>query len=269
MTVVALASAKGSPGVTTTALALAWTWPQAFPGRRVLVVDADMAGGDIAAGYLQGAVPPSAGLLGLAATRGVDLAEALWEQVLALDEDGTRLLLLGVNDPAQAHPLGGRWASLARVLANVNGKEPGVDVVVDLGRLGTVGEARALLHHADLALLVLRSSLTAIAAARPAIRRLREERASGIGCLLIGERQPYDAGDVADVLGVPVLATIAHDPVSAAVFSTGAPAGWRFARSPLLRSVRAAAEAIRAYGESEPDTPTSDHEVTTARRSSD
>ena len=45
MTVIALTSAKGSPGVTTTALALAWAWPQIAPGRRVLVVDHAKAAG--------------------------------------------------------------------------------------------------------------------------------------------------------------------------------------------------------------------------------
>ena len=69
MTVIALTSAKGSPGVTTTALALAWAWPQVAPGRRVLVVDADMAGGDLAPGYLRGAVSSTDGVLGLAAAR--------------------------------------------------------------------------------------------------------------------------------------------------------------------------------------------------------
>ena len=73
MTVIALTSAKGSPGVTTIALALAWAWPQVAPDRRVLVVDADMAGGDLAPGYLRGAVSSADGVLGLAAARPTDL----------------------------------------------------------------------------------------------------------------------------------------------------------------------------------------------------
>ena len=56
MSLIALTSAKGSPGVTTAALAVALTWPLGSPGSRVLLLDADMAGGDIAAGYLRGAV---------------------------------------------------------------------------------------------------------------------------------------------------------------------------------------------------------------------
>ena len=47
MAVVALASASGSPGVTTTALGLALLWP-----RPVLLVEADPTGGSRLAGRL-------------------------------------------------------------------------------------------------------------------------------------------------------------------------------------------------------------------------
>ena len=43
MPLIALASVKGSPGVTTTCLALAAAWP----ARRRLVIEADPAGGDL------------------------------------------------------------------------------------------------------------------------------------------------------------------------------------------------------------------------------
>ena len=50
MAVVALASASGSPGVTTTALGLALLWP-----RPVLLVEADPTGGSgLLAGYFRG-----------------------------------------------------------------------------------------------------------------------------------------------------------------------------------------------------------------------
>ena len=67
MTVVALTSAKGSPGVTTTALGLATAWPSVHPNRRVLLAEVDPAGGDIAAGYLRGEAQAGRGLLALAA----------------------------------------------------------------------------------------------------------------------------------------------------------------------------------------------------------
>ena len=64
MSMVALASAKGAPGVTTTAVALGAVWP-----RRVLVAECDPAGGDLAARFR---LPPEPNLvaLGMAARHG-------------------------------------------------------------------------------------------------------------------------------------------------------------------------------------------------------
>ncbi|MFZ0323693.1 MAG: hypothetical protein WAN48_06130 [Actinomycetes bacterium] len=261
MTVIALTSAKGSPGVTTTALALAWVWPEVAPGRRVIVVDADMAGGDIAPGYLRGAVSSTDGLLGLASDRSGDRATALWDHVVAMDDEGIRLLLTGISEPTQARSLGGVWSALATVFAQIGDAEPPVDVLLDLGRLGSVHEATLLRERADTVLLVMRSSLTSTAAARPAGRRLREERGAdghpvGLGCVLVGEGQPYRAAEITEAVGVPVAATLAWDPTAAAVLSAGSPANWRFARSPLMRSARAAAVALRSASTSrEQDLP--------------
>ena len=46
---IALCSAKGAPGVTTSALALALSWP-----RPVILAELDPAGGDVLAGYGRG-----------------------------------------------------------------------------------------------------------------------------------------------------------------------------------------------------------------------
>ena len=62
MAVIALASASGSPGVTTTALAMALLWP-----RPVLLVEADPTGGSgLLAGYFRGTREYGAGLIELA-----------------------------------------------------------------------------------------------------------------------------------------------------------------------------------------------------------
>lgn len=253
MTVIALTSAKGSPGVTTTALALAWVWPQVAPGRRVLVVDADMAGGDLAPGYLRGAVSSTDGVLGLAAARPIDLGAGLWDHLIAVDESANSLLLTGISDPAQARSLAGMWPTLAEVFADPDGEFAGVDVLVDLGRAGTAHEAAALRARADLVLLVLRSSLRASVAARATGRRLVEERTErdggtdSLGCVVVGEGQPYGAGEIAAAVGLPVRARMAWDPASAAVLSDGDAASWRFARSALMRSATACATGLLAH----------------------
>ncbi|MCB0909871.1 MAG: hypothetical protein KDB63_22470, partial [Nocardioidaceae bacterium] len=62
MAVVALASASGSPGVTTTSLGLALAWP-----RPVLLVEADPTGGSgILAGFFRGLREYDAGLVEVA-----------------------------------------------------------------------------------------------------------------------------------------------------------------------------------------------------------
>ena len=62
MAVIALASAAGSPGVTTSALGLALTWP-----RPVLLIEADPTGGSaMLAGFFRGTTAHTAGLIDLA-----------------------------------------------------------------------------------------------------------------------------------------------------------------------------------------------------------
>lgn len=251
MAVIAFASAKGSPGVTTTVLALAWVWPHVAPGGRVVVVDADVAGGGVATGYLQGAASSGRGILNLATVRSADAAASFWDSLIALDDDGSRLLLAGVTDPAQARVVENSWTPLAGVLDQLDSAEAPVDVLVDLGRLGTSREAVVLRQRADLVLVVMASSLTSVATARPALRRLIDERvatgreANAVASMVVGERQPYSSAEIGEVLGSPVMATIAADSSTASVFSRGTAPGVRFGRSPLMRSASAAAELIR------------------------
>ncbi len=62
MAVIALTSASGSPGVTTTAVALAFLWP-----RPVVLVEADPTGGSaILAGYFRGTREYDVGIVELA-----------------------------------------------------------------------------------------------------------------------------------------------------------------------------------------------------------
>ena len=71
MAIISLLSAKGSPGVTTSVVALTMAWTSAHGGRSAVAVDADPIGGDTAAGILGGTVPSGAGILALATARGV------------------------------------------------------------------------------------------------------------------------------------------------------------------------------------------------------
>jgi len=272
MAVISLASAKGSPGVTTTALALAWAWPEATGGRRVLVVDADMAGGDISSGYLRGAVSADRGLLSLAAERATELHARLWDHLISLDSDQTRLLLTGITDRSQARALAPQWPALAEALTKLAEEQPPVDVLVDLGRLGTTSEATQLLERTELLLLGLRTSLTATAAALSVVRGLAQSPggtpggSERIGALVVGAGRPYGMSEVAEAIGIPVVTAISWDPANAEVLSAGLPAAWRFTRSALMRSAGAAVRDIHHFLQGTVGLPEPDHKPVIAGR---
>lgn len=238
MAVIALTSASGSPGVTTTAVALAFLWP-----RPVVLVEADPTGGSgILAGYFRGTREYDVGLVELALSA-LPIRDAL--------RDTTRLipgshvsLLAGTRSRTQATALREVWAPLADALGEL--EENGQDVVIDAGRLGLSGSPTPLLDAADLTLLLTRTNLPALSAARTwadvIARPSLDLQQSGI--LLVGEGKPYRATEVSSVVGQPVLATIVDDAESAAVFHRGAQQPKHFDASPYIRSIRAGTEAV-------------------------
>ena len=245
MAVIALASAKGSPGVTTSALALALAWP-----RPVLLLEADVFGSSsILAGYLRGATRHDKGLVDLAlAHRRGALAGALHQASIPLPDSQARLVA-GLTSPAQAATLQPVWEPIAAVLRSLD--RTGTDVIVDAGRLGAQHGPGPLLREADVTLLVTRSQLPAIAATRARAIVLREELtnqgtgADALALLVVGEGQPYSTRELQATIGSPVAVTVAWDPVHAEVFSLGAAAGRRFQSSSLVRSIRAAVGAVQ------------------------
>jgi len=240
MAVIALTSASGSPGVTTTALGLAMSWP-----RPVVLVEADPTGGSgLLSGFFRGTREYDAGLIELAWSA-VDLADALASVVRPI-EDTRVWFVAGTRSHQQAGGLRELWEPLAEALADL--ESTGHDVLVDAGRLGLAGSPEPLLAHADLTLLLTRTRLPALSAARSWTESIRHE-AIGLGhpvVLLVGEGQPYRAAEVSKVLGLPVLGGIADDPDAAAVYHRGATPPKRFETSGFTKSLRAAAEAITA-----------------------
>lgn len=260
MGIVTLVSASGSPGVTSTALGLALTWP-----RPVLLVEADPSGSSgLLAGFFQG-TQDQRGLIDLVmAHRSGVLAETLPKLLLPVP-DSNASILVGSKSHEQAAGLERVWDPLLVALRGVEAL--GQDVIVDAGRLGLDGWPRPLVRDSDLTLLVSRTSLPALAGARSWARGLGEESLPDhqVQLLLVGEGRPYRSADVARTLGLPVLGSVAWDPAGAAVFSEGAPhparpglgrllAGEKrraraFDRSAYVRSIRATGETVRrTYG---------------------
>lgn len=259
MVAIAMLSAKGSPGVTTAALALSTVWPQVHPDRRVLLAECDPAGGDIASGYLRGGLDGSHGLAALAAQRSPDAVAAVWEQVLALDDEGRRLLLPGLSDPLQAVGIGTAWSALASALNGLGQQDPPIDVLVDLGRMRTAHEPVLLRQQVDHVVLVVRSTLSAIAAARAAATELAspaDGRQSKVSCLVVGSGRPYKATEISEAIALPIVGVLPYDARSAETFSAGVPAGRRLSRSPLLRSARELSAALLSTAAPPPTEPT-------------
>lgn len=240
MALISLASAAGSPGVTTTALGLALLWP-----RPVLLVEADPTGGSgLLAGYFRGTREYTAGLIELALTAN-DVGDTLAD--IAEPIEGTTVsFVAGTRSHTQAAALRDLWAPLAEALANLEAM--GQDVIVDAGRLGLHGSPEPLLDASDLALLMSRTSLPALSAARSwaAAFQRPEMDWHQSGLLLVGEGQPYDSKEVASVVSLPVLESLPDDSGSAAVFSRGAPRPRRFEARPLARGLSATVAMIHS-----------------------
>ena len=240
MSLYALVSAGGSPGVTTTALALALAWPS-----QVIVAECDPSGGDVLAGLFAGHLPSNNGLLPLAmeAGRGADAAAAaLWRELTDLDDEHSRLLLAGISDPRQAAGIAPSWPALAATLAAVP-----ADVLADCGRVDAAPAIAPVLAAASLAVLVLRPSLRQISKARQRIELLTDILGSTqrLVVLLVGEGT-HSAREVTKVLDVPVAGSLPHDGKTAGVLSDGAGSRRGLATRPLVRAAGVAGRALAA-----------------------
>jgi hypothetical protein len=262
MALIVLASASGSPGVSTTALGLTLNWH-----RPVLLVDADPTGSSsVFAGYFHGTQEPTGGLINLALSlRDGTLAEALPRETLLLDPEApaerSAGVLPGLRAHQQAPTLLPVWDPLTEQLRAL--ERNGQDVIVDAGRLGLAGWPQPLIAASDLTLLVTRSSLPALAGATSWAKTLRAQFAavgglSRLGILLVDEERrwpsvptgarvrPYTARHIAKALQIPVVSSVDWAPEAAEVYSHGARKPRKFESSDLVRSYRTGASLIHS-----------------------
>ncbi len=245
MSLTVLTSASGAPGVTTTALGLAMSWP-----RPVLLIDADPAGGSpILAGWFHGRPPHHRGLLDLAMAHAYgDLRTAIQDVVIPVPD--TRVTLVsGVRSPTHAPAVAALWPELARVLVGLD--RTGPDVIVDAGRLGACQAPQPILEAADAVLLACRSTLPAISTARGWARDLHDRFSAvggghHLGLLVIGPGRPFGTAEVKGALGVPVLGALPWDVRTAQAIHLGE-ASRRLTHGPLARALRPTAEAIASF----------------------
>ncbi|ASW53103.1 hypothetical protein [Plantactinospora sp. KBS50] len=245
MAIIALVSAKGSPGVTTTALACALSW-----NRRVVLAECDPAGGSIMAGYLGGALegPRGIGELAVGELRDGNLDEAFWSQLVDLDAPRReRLLLPGVVDPAQAGSVTPLWQRFADVFASLDRGRPAYDVLVDCGRLAVPGPPWPLLRAAAVVLVVTGAELPELSSTKSVVRAIQRDFAEhrvppgSLRLVLVGSGN--GRAEISRALALPIIGQVPADPRTARVLCHG---GTVRGRRPLMRAAGALEVPIRA-----------------------
>jgi len=228
VTIWAVGSLHGSPGATTLAMGLGAAWP-ATTGRARLVMEADPDGGVLAARFD-----------GLRADRTIADAAVALRREFDLDRllSSTRTVWDGLP-VMPAHPSAEQTTAVLinaadRVAVGLASATE-LDVIVDVGRLTARSPALPLAHRAVVTLLVSRTRFEDVACLTARARELR-----GVGVepalVTVGSR-PYDPTEVAEEVGLPLVATLPHDPASAAVLTGDGGADGRLRRSLLWRTI--------------------------------
>lgn len=202
----AVGSWRGAPGVTTSALALAESWPGA---QHPVVLECDPRGGSVACRFLVPG-PRTVEALATAARHGGD-ARLLVEHahttstgvpVVTAPEDGERLRPLIA---ALAKP-GGLLTSVAA--------DPEAVVFADCGRLDPRdAETRAVLASAESLILVIRPVVEHALGLKAALEQIRGLH-SDIALVLVGPG--YSPAELRALLGLPVLGTLPLLPTNSA-----------------------------------------------------
>jgi hypothetical protein len=245
---ITLASVKASPGVTTTALALAAAWPSP----RRLVIEIDPSGGDLGAWL---GLPPAPGLASLAAAvRHDHLPGSAWRHAQVLGS-GVSVVVA----PAGGEQAAACLATLASPWAGVGWLGAGEQAVViaDCGRMDPWSPAFPVAAQAALTLLVVRprvSELCHLAERIAGLARagLRLELLLAPDASCGTAEASYPPGEVAAALGVPVRGSLPADPraTCALIRSRGQLAPVR--RLPLVRAVTGLAAALAAQVNASP-----------------
>lgn len=223
---VALCSVKGSPGVTTFALAMAACSPS---GVQPIVVECDPAGGDI---FVRFRLEPVPGLVSLAAAarRGVEPG-VLAQHTQRLP--GGLPVVVGPAGAEQARAALGEITQHQGAVLRAAVDQDGMVVLADCGRVDPDSPALPIVRAADVLMLLVHARDDELA--HVATRLDTAGRWTPRPCLmLVGDG--YSTSEVARVLGVGIMGRIPHDPKGAAILSGTSHAGRGLARTALGRT---------------------------------
>ena len=215
MPVVTLVSAKGSPGVTTAAAALA---AAATADTAALLVELDPAGGDL---QILTGVAEDPGVVGAAGELRRDVSPAAIGRHTTVAPPGLPALLAPTAGTMAASVIGSvldRWGPALR--------QHGGTVVVDAGRWDATQITARRAGVGDVVAVVCRPTLAGVQHTRQMVDRLRDVARRPVVAVVVGSR-PYAPAEVAAELDVPLAGAIAWDPRGAStLWAKGITRSW-------------------------------------------
>ena len=223
MTVVAFASVKGSPGVTTLTCLVAAKWPSV---QVPIVAECDPAGGDLAARF---ELSSRGGWTSLVAALRREGSRATLEGHLQQLPGGLDVLVGTESTAATDH------TAVSHVLDLV--KEPGArDLLVDIGRLPVREDvADRWLGESDEFVLVSRADPASLINVRLRTPSLMERCGPKLRLVVVGQRRRADE-EIEAFTGMRLLARIPWDSTAAAAASGEGGGARRLSRSRLVAS---------------------------------
>ena len=225
MTIVAFASIKGSPGMTTLACLVGATWPEE---RKVMVVECDPSGGDLAARFR---LSSRIGWHSLISADRRSEPGALVESHLQQLPGGLEVLVGPTGREASETD-----RAMVTILAAATSSSEGPwDVLVDLGRL-LPGDSKAAdwLDVSDVVVIGLRSDAASVIQVRQRTPHL-SQWADRLALVVIGAHC-HSSAELEEFTGIPVLGEIPFDPQAAAVAAGERGGARRLSRSLLCTS---------------------------------
>jgi len=240
MAVIAFTSIAGTPGVTAATLAAAVHWP-----RPVLVLEADTNNvGSMLSGFFRSNLDTDLGMqkVSLAQSRSalttaalvddgfkisiaVHALQPIPEMPLPSIPAGHRMWVIpGYLELQTVDGVTSTWSRLPAVFRELDIR--GIDVLVDLGRLGRNDARLPILDGADQVVILASSTMNDL---NRLDKRLRlpdlADRVSGLGATkysVLVTKAPYEAVTTDTFsLVLPVLGAVDFDPAGAAVFALG------------------------------------------------
>lgn len=235
MTIISFVSASGSPGVTTTALAVASAWPVDR-----LLIEADPSGGVLTTRFEAAKLDSTLSEIAVGSKRSLT-KEAVWRYARELP---------GEVPVCLAPPSGALVESALRSGGQMFPealRRTGIDVLIDAGRFNPDSAALPLIKGSDVILMVCESTAEHLNVAQHPLTWLLQNcvETHTIAWLLVGETQ-YSAAQVNYAYKIPVFGIMADDRTGAnALRGIGTERSWR--RSPIRRSATTLADQLSLY----------------------